>query len=102
MPEGDGFVMDDTSEKSGSKPLFPKIDFSSFILSLYSSVLVQLGKVEDPATGLKSQQIDLAKHSIDIIAMIEEKTRGNLDSEEANLIKALLREVRIAYVEAKG
>lgn len=80
----------------------PKIDFSSFILSLYSSGLVQLGKVEDPSTGSRSVNLDLARHTVDMIAMLEEKTKGNLNSEEQNLIKALLSELRIAFVEAKG
>lgn len=104
MPEGNGFIMDDNPGEtcSESKRVFPKIDFSSFMLSLYSSVLVQLGKVEDPATGQKCQHLDLAKHSIDIIAMLEEKTRGNLDTDEEHLIMTLLSEARIAYVEAKG
>ena len=104
MPEGNGFIMDDSPGEtcSESKRIFPKVDFSSFMLSLYSSVLVQLGRVEDPATGEKCLHLDLAKHSIDIIAMIEKKTRGNLDTEEENLIRTLLSEARIAYVEAKG
>lgn len=99
MDKGNGFVMREASPND-KKPL-PKIDFSSFILSLYSSGLVQLGKVEDPTTGKKSINLDLAKHTIDMIAMLEEKTRGNLDEEEKNLLKALLSEIRIAFVEAK-
>ncbi|THB80550.1 MAG: DUF1844 domain-containing protein [Desulfobacteraceae bacterium] len=100
MAKGDGFIMEDGKNESGQGPEMPKIDFSSFVLSLYSSVLVQLGKIEDPATGEKEKNLELAKHSIDIIAMLEEKTAGNLDSEEANLIKTLLSEIRMAYVEA--
>ncbi len=100
MTEGNGFVM--SEEKSKAKEPLPKIDFSSFILSLYSSGLVQLGKVEDPSTGKTSKNLDLAKHTIDMIAMLEEKTRGNLNEEEQNLLKALLSEIRIAYVEAKA
>lgn len=98
MAEGDGFTMSDTQ---GAKGSLPKIDFSSFILSLYSSGLVQLGKVEDPSTGEKATHLDLAKDTIDMIAMLEEKTRGNLTEEEKNLLKALLSEIRMAYVEAK-
>ena len=98
MAEGDGFTMSDTQ---GAKGSLPKIDFSSFILSLYSSGLVQLGKVEDPSTGEKTAHLDLAKDTIDMIAMLEEKTRGNLTEEEKNLLKALLSEIRMAYVEAK-
>ncbi|MCP3876237.1 MAG: DUF1844 domain-containing protein [Desulfobacteraceae bacterium] len=99
MDEGNGFTMSDAP--SGGKNQLPKIDFSSFILSLYSSGLVQLGKVEDPSTGKKSINLDLAQHTIDMIAMLEEKTKGNLTEEENNLLKALLSEIRLAFVEAK-
>jgi len=97
MAKGNGFVMKDTPE--GNDNPLPRIDFSSFILSLYSSGLVQLGKVEDPSTKKKSINLDLAKDTIDMIAMLEEKTRGNLTKEEENLLKALLSEIRLAYVE---
>ena len=100
MDKGNGFTMSEAT--SSAKEPLPKIDFSSFILSLYSSGLVQLGKVEDPTTGKKNTNLDLAKHTIDMIAMLEEKTRGNLTSDEENLLKALLSEIRIAFVEAKA
>jgi hypothetical protein len=100
MPEGNGFVMSD--DPSANKGPSPKIDFSSFILSLYSSGLVQLGKVEDPSTGKKTINLGLAKDTINMIAMLEEKTKGNLTGEETNLLKALLSEIRLAFVEAKA
>ncbi len=99
MAKGNGFIMKDAP--TGAKGQF-KIDFSSFILSLYSSGLVQLGKVEDPITGKKNINFDLAKHTIEMIAMLEEKTKGNLTEEENNLLSALLSEIRLAYVEAKA
>ncbi len=103
MAEGNGFVMkDDSGVASGAKDALPRIDFSGFIMSLYSSGLVQLGKVEDPSTGQKNVDLVLAKHTIDMIAMLEEKTRGNLTDEEKNLLTALLTEIRLAFVEAKG
>ncbi|MFH2091995.1 MAG: DUF1844 domain-containing protein [Pseudomonadota bacterium] len=100
MTDGNGFIMSD--DDSNAKEPLPKIDFSSFVLSLYSTGLVQLGKVEDPSSGKKSVNLDIAKQTIDMIAMLEEKTRGNLDEEEQNLLKALLSEIRMAYVEAKA
>jgi hypothetical protein len=102
MAEGDGFVMEENKDdkKSTGRSAF-KVDFSSFILSLYSSALVQLGKVEDPTTGEKSKNIDFAKQTIDIIAVLQEKTKGNLDTEEEKLMSTLLQELRLAYVEEK-
>ncbi|MEA1968472.1 MAG: DUF1844 domain-containing protein, partial [Thermodesulfobacteriota bacterium] len=102
MPEGNGFVMKDSEKLAGSKDSLPGVDFSTFILSLYSSALVQLGEMEDPASGTKTQNLGLAKQSVDMIIMLEKKTRGNLDKDEANLMKSLLHELRLAYVKAKG
>lgn len=103
MVTGNSFVMKDNNSKcdSATSHPMPKIDFSTFILSLYSSGLVHLGKVEDPSTGIKTKNLVMAKHSIDVIAMLEEKTRGNLNNDEANLLKSLLSELRLAFVEAK-
>ncbi len=99
MTKGNGFTMD--SPSSDKKESLPKIDFSSFILSLYSSGLVQLGQVEDPSSGKKSVNLDLAKHTINLIAMLEEKTSGNLTEDEKSLINTLLSEIRVAFVKAK-
>ena len=103
MAQGDGFVMNEAqTDGSAAESVLPKIDFSSFILSLYSSGLVQLGTVEDPSTGKKTKDLKIAKHTIDMIAMLQEKTSGNLTGDEENLLKALLSELRMAYVEAKA
>ena len=103
MAQGDGFVMKEgNTDGAAPESTLPKIDFSSFILSLYSSGLVQLGKVEEPTTGKKAVNLELAQHTIDMIAMLEEKTAGNLNDEEANLLKALLSELRMAFLEASA
>ena len=88
------------TEENGNA--LPKVDFSSFILSLYSSGLVQLGRVEDPSSGNKGVDLVMAKHTIDMIEMLQEKTQGNLNADEENLFKALLSELRLAYVEANA
>ncbi len=94
----------DEAKTGGSAPksALPRIDFSSFVLSLYSSGLVQLGTVEDPSTGKKTKNLEMARHTIDMIAMLQEKTSGNLTGDEENLLAALLSELRIAYVAAKA
>jgi hypothetical protein len=76
----------------------PKIDFATFIFSLNSAVLVHLGIVEDPATGTVARNLPLAKQTIDLLGMLEEKTRGNLDSDEENMLKNILYDLRIRYV----
>ncbi len=99
-PSGsDGSASPDGKKKS--YPL-PVIDFATFILSINSSALVQLGLIEDPASGEKVKNLPLAKQSIDLIAMLEEKTRGNLTSDEENILKGILYELRLLYVKEKG
>jgi len=91
------------AEDSTSKSYtLPKIDFATFILSINSSALVQLGLIEDPATGEKTKNMALAKQTIDLMAMLEEKTRGNLTSDEENILKGILYELRMLYVKEKG
>jgi hypothetical protein len=76
----------------------PPVNFSQFIVSLASSALVHLGEIAPP--GGKEPQINLAlaRHSIDVIAMLHEKTVGNLDSEETRLMDALLNDLRKKFL----
>lgn len=78
----------------------PKIDFSTFVLSMNSSVLVQLGLIDDPATGEKTKNLPLAKQTIDMLAMLEEKTKGNLTEDEEKILTNILYELRMLYVKA--
>lgn len=88
-----------TGEESvdSGEPL-PEINFATFIFSLNSSALVHLGVIEDPASAQKQKSLQLAKQTIDIIGMLEEKTRGNLEEDEEKLIKNILHDLRMMYV----
>ncbi|HXJ21611.1 MAG TPA: DUF1844 domain-containing protein [Polyangia bacterium] len=79
---------------------FPPVDFHTFVLSLGSSALLHLGELEHPDVGAPRKDLPLAKHTIDILAMLEEKTKGNLTSAEEKLIESLLYDLRLRYVEA--
>ncbi len=76
----------------------PKIDFATFIFSLNSAVLAHLGIVEDPAGGGISRNLPLAKQTIDLLGMLQEKTRGNLDADEERMLNDILYDLRIRYV----
>ena len=89
-------------ESPGSQPPLPTINFATFIFSLNSSALVQLGMMEDPMTGEKSKNLPLAKQTIDLLSMLEEKTQGNLDADEAGMLKNILYDLRIHYVKETG
>ena len=93
-----------TAEHEEAKEDFqlPEINFATFIFSLNSSVLVHLGVIEDPATGKKVKNLPLAKQTIDILGMLEEKTQGNLTDDEAKMLKNILYDLRMIYVKEKG
>jgi hypothetical protein len=75
------------------------VDFTTFVLSLGSSALVHLGEMSHPEGGHTAENLLLARHTIDILAMLEEKTRGNLTAEEARYLRDLLADLRLRFVE---
>jgi hypothetical protein len=81
---------------------FPAINFSTFVASLNASALLHLGIIEDPSSGTKNKSLPMAKQTIDILSMLQEKTTGNLSDEEENLLKNILYDLRIMYVKEKG
>ena len=80
------------------KPPDVTIDFYTFCLSLGSSAFVHLGDAPDPETGQPGSDLALAKQTIDILGMLQEKTRGNLSDEEARFLQNLLLDLRLRYV----
>jgi len=81
----------------------PEIDFNSFILSLSSSAMMHLGVIPSPISKKTEKNLPLAKQTVDIISLLEKKTRGNLAPEEKQFIEAVLYDLRMKYVEvSKG
>lgn len=78
----------------------PEVNFNSLIFSLSSSALLHFGEIADPHTGEKKKDIALAKHSIDMIAMLREKSKGNLTEEEEKFLDSILTDLRWRYVKA--
>jgi len=81
-------------------PPLPEVNFSSLIFSLSSSALLHIGEIADPQTGQKIVDLPMAKHSVDIISMLKDKTEGNLDDEEQKFIDNILTDLRMRYVKA--
>ena len=75
------------------------IDFGGFIVSLGTSCMVNLGKQPNPETGKTERDLPAARQTIDIIEMLRDKTRGNLDNQEQQLLTTLLHDLRKAYNE---
>ncbi|MGV8059465.1 MAG: DUF1844 domain-containing protein [Smithellaceae bacterium] len=78
---------------------YPPINFSNFVLSLSTSALFHFGDFPDSASGKTQKNLSAAKQSIDILDMINEKTKGNLNEQENNLIQGVLYELKIRYVK---
>lgn len=78
---------------------FSSFGFSTFILSLSTSALVHLAELPDPISNEKKINLPLAKQTIAIIEMLQEKTRGNLNQEEEQLMEDLLYDLRLKYVQ---
>lgn len=76
------------------------IDFGGFVVSLGTSCLINLGQHKNPETGKREKDLDAARQLIHILEMLQKKTRGNLDEDEGQLLKSLLFDLRMAYVEA--
>jgi len=91
-----------SAKKQEAETQLPEINFPTFIISLNASALVNLGAIEDPASGKKVKDLPIAKQTIDILSMLEEKTRGNLTEEEEQILKNILYDLRIIYVKEKG
>ena len=78
------------------------ISFPGFILSLATTAAVHFGDLADPNTGERQQPDLVAAHQmIELIGMLQEKTKGNLSPDEAKLVEDLLYELRMRYVQAQ-
>lgn len=96
-----GFTLGGTPPAATPEAL-PRIDFSTFVLSLAASAMVHLGLVAGPE-GQRRERPDLpmAQQTIDTLEMLLEKTRGNLDADEERLLQSVLYEVRMSFVRAE-
>jgi hypothetical protein len=78
----------------------PPVDFGTFVLSLGSSALMHLGEFAEPEGGKSQKDLPLAKHTIDILDMLQARTKGNLSPQEDKLLESLLYDLRLRYVSA--
>ncbi len=75
-----------------------ELNFSTFVLSLTSSAFYHLGDIPDPVTGEKKENLPAVKQTIDILVMLKEKTKNNLDADESKLMEQLIYELQMKYV----
>lgn len=87
---------------TGGDPLDDPTSFLSLIMSLASNAAASLGMMPHPVTGETGVELKTAKHWIDVLGMLEQKTRGNLDAQEAQVLEGLLADLRMQYVSFSG
>lgn len=92
---------EEAGRRQKSSPL-PEVNFSTLIMSLSSSALLHMGEIPDPQTGRKTMDLTLAKHTIDTIGMLKDKTKGNLEDEEQRFLDIMLADLRWRFVKASG
>lgn len=92
--------MPETSSPSSIPDKLPPPSFSLLVATFGSQAMVALGQVPNPLDNKTEVRLDLAKHAIDMLAIIEQKTKGNLAADEAAMLEAVLHQLRMAYVEA--
>ncbi len=88
------------ADSSEQQVELPEINFVNFLFSISTSALIQMGEIEDPISQQTVRNLPLAKQTIDLIGMLEEKTKGNLTPDEAKLIENILFDLRMRYVKA--
>jgi hypothetical protein len=76
-----------------------EINFTAFVVSLSTQALMHLGEIPDPITNQREHDLAAAQHMIDILGMLQNKTRGNLDPDEEGLLRSILFDLRMKYVE---
>ncbi len=95
-PTEQGFTMTESSDQQDEP-----VAFTSFVMSLATQVLVQLGEMPPP-TGMEiPRDLDSARQTIDILTMLQTRTRGNLSSEEVRFLEEVLHSLRMSYINAK-
>ncbi len=87
------------SEKQDSRQPPEEVTFSGLIFSLSHSALAQMGEIPDPISNKKEKNLPLARQSIDLIALLQEKTKGNLNQEEDMLLTNVLYDLRMRFVQ---
>jgi len=91
-------MVDDPRAAAPSDATTPPVTFSTFVLGLSTQALFHLGEVSDPSSGAE-RDFESAKHVIDILGIIRDKTRNNLEPGEDSLLESILYDLRMRYVE---
>ncbi|GAA4440976.1 DUF1844 domain-containing protein [Bremerella cremea] len=90
--------LEEQPAEGGSPGPMPPADFTLLISMLATQAFSALGLMPDPVTGQTSRNPEVAKHMIDLLGMLEAKTKGNLEPHESAALESILHQIRMAYV----
>ena len=94
--------MPESAENKSALDKLPPPSFSLLIATYASQATVAFGHVANPIDGKKEVRLDLAKHAIEMLAILEQKTKGNLTPDEAAMLENVLHQLRLQYVDASA
>jgi hypothetical protein len=89
---------DEKAQGTSTEQSFPELNFSTFVFSLGTSAMYHFGDFPDPVTKKAERNLEAAKQTIDILAILKDKTKANLSEDEERLLESLLYELRMRYV----
>lgn len=87
--------------RKDGKCVMPEVTFTALIMSLNTSVLYHLGEISSPTSEKFEKDLVLAKQTIDTLALLQDKTKGNLTDDEQNLLKNIIFDLKMRYVRAR-
>jgi len=87
-------------KRAGAEERVPKADFLTLAASLAGQATIHLGLVEHPIAKKVQKDLRQARYTIDLLSVLEEKTRGNLNAEESAVLTHMLTDLRLRYIEA--
>ena len=79
--------------------LIPPLDFSSLVLPFYTQALIKLGLLKDPISNKEDEDLELTKRLIDLLDLLKDRTKGNLNPEEDKFLESCLQQLKVAFLE---
>lgn len=92
--------MPESSEKQSAQHKLPPPSFSLLVATFASQAMVAFGKAPDPIEGKTEVRLELARHAIDMLDILEQKTKGNLSADEAAMLEGILHQLRLEFMDA--
>ena|SRR5215475_863697 len=92
--------MAESSQKQTAPHKLPPPSFSLLVATFASQAMVAFGKAPDPIEGKTEVRLEMARHAIDMLDILEQKTKGNLDADEAAMLEGILHQLRMEFMDA--